>query len=656
MSVNSRMQRIAIGAVALAALCAGLFVALPYILTGERIRAEVTRSIQAVTGITPRIAGEARLTLLPRPAIRLTEVHLDDGSRHGIEIRSLQASVQFIPLLFGEVRIAALTLENPRLTIELSADGKLVSGLPFAARMPAEGEDVPELRVVNGNMILRVQGRDRVEFISGLQASLSWAGATLTATGAFSLGNRPASASLVIADTAAIANGQRSGLRFRLDAEQLRLSYEGGVTYRDGLQAEGAFSADSPSLRRALATFGIEAPSPQGFERFSAKANISLTPISLAFTNLALELDGNRANGGLTLKRDSGERAILQGTLASESADLSRYRGIVSLLTPNGRDWSRAPIEVSALRNLELDLRLSVGKLVLGGIELTKVAATTALKDRQLTLSIGDAQFYGGTMRGSATLIATGEVPEVRVAANLANFELERGLGGMTGFRRIEGIGSLNFTISGHGRSVQEIMRALLGKIELSMKQGALNGINAELVLRRLERRPLSGTGDLRGGRTPFDRLVANMQIEKGVAKLADLDIESQILKVKLSGDALIARRQLELRGVATLNRAQPAGTPQVAFDLPFMIQGSWDNPYLLPDPEALIRHSGAAAPLLDAVRGKAAREAMRDVIETVTGLRSIGELPANPSAQPPAFDPPPAATMPVTAPTPPAQ
>jgi AsmA protein len=653
MSVNSRMQRIAIGAVAAAALSVGLYLSLPYFLSEQRIRAEVTRSIQAATGITPRIDGEARLTLLPRPAIRLTDVQFDDGTKNGQNIGSLQASVQFVPLLFGEVKIAAITLEYPRLAVEFTADGKLVGRLPVAARMPAEDEDVPELRIINGSLLLRVQGNERVEIISGLQASLSWAGASLTATGTFSLRNQPANATLVIADTAALAKGQRSGLRLRLDSEPLRLSYEGGISYRDALQAEGSFSADSASLRRALAMFGVSAPSPQGFGHFSAKATVTLTPISLALANFSLELDGNRAAGALTLKRDSGERAILQGTLASESADLTRYQGIVSLLTPNGHDWNREPIEVSALRNLDLDLRFSFGKLVLGKVELTKVAAATALKDRQLTLSIGEAQFYGGTMRGSATLIATGEVPEVRVDANLVNFELERGLGGMTGFRRLEGVGSVSFAVSGHGRSVQEIMRALLGKLELSMKQGALNGINAELVLRRLERRPLSGTGDLRGGRTPFDRLAVNMQIEKGVAKLATFDIESQILKIKLSGDTLIARRELDLRGVATLNRPQQGNTPPVAFDLPFMIQGSWENPYLLPDPEALIRHSGAAAPLLDAVRGRAAREAMRDVIETVTGLRSIGELPVNPSALPPTFDPPPTVNMPVAAPAP---
>ncbi|MBK8007189.1 MAG: hypothetical protein IPK23_01050 [Rhizobiales bacterium] len=180
------------------------------------------------------------------------------------------------------------------------------------------------------------------------------------------------------------------------------------------------------------------------------------------------------------------------------------------------------------------------------------------------------------------------------------------------------------------------------------MKQGALAGINAEAMLRRLERRPLSGTGDLRGGRTPFERLNGILEIEDGVAKLTNFDVESPILKIALQGETSLARREFDLRGTASLMRVAQGTAPQVSFDLPFLISGNLDNPYLLPDPEALIRHSGATAPLLDAVRGRAAREAMRSVIETVTGLRSIGELPANPT-----FEPPPAIAP---APTPSAQ
>ena len=631
-------------------VAASALFSLPYLLSESSIRAEVSRSIQVATGVVPRIEGPARIALLPRPAIQLAEVYLDDGSKNGPAVGALQASLQFGPRLFGEIRIATLTLERPRLSIELSPEGKLIGGLPFNPAMPSE-EEVPELRIVDGTILLRVQGRDRVEIISNLQASLNWAGAALTATGSFMLANKNANGSLVIADTAALAKGQRSVVRLRLESEPGRIAFEGGVAMRDTvLQSGGSLSADGRSLRDTLAMFGITAPSPAGFGRYSLKSTIALTPIALSFTNLSLELDGNRADGGFTWKRD-GNRSILQGTFASETADLSVYRGIVSLLTRDGREWNRTPIETNALQSVELDLRFSCGKLTIGKVEIGKAALALAVKNRQFIATIGDAQFYGGTLRGNAIWSAASKTPELKLDAVLTNFDLERGLGGMTGFTRLEGSGTLTIAVTSRGTSVQEIASTLAGKVQLAMHEGALNGINAEAVMRRLERRPLSGTGDLRGGRTPFDQLAGKLEIESGIATLSDLSIESKILKIKLSGETSIARREFDLRGIASLIRAAQANAPQVAFDLPFLIQGSWDNPYLLPDPEALIRHSGAAAPLLDAVRGRAAREAMRNVIETVTGLRSIGELPANPTFEPPSANAP--AIAPISAPAP---
>ena len=50
----------------------------------------------------------------------------------------------------------------------------------------------------------------------------------------------------------------------------------------------------------------------------------------------------------------------------------------------------------------------------------------------------------------------------------------------------------------------------------------------------------------------------------------------------------------------------------------------------MLPDPEALIRRSGAAAPLLNAVRDQRARDAVRSVIERFMG----GQAPAIPAAE----------------------
>ncbi len=643
------MQRFAVGAGAAAVILIVALLLAPLLLSEQQIRAEVTRSIQTATGVMPRIEGAARLTLLPRPAIRLGGVVLDDGSDNAPAAGTVQASLQFWPLFFGEIKIATLTLERPRLTIQLSPQGELVSGLPLNPVMPADG-DVPELRIVDGTVVVRVQGRERIEIISNVQASLSWTGASLTATGSFSVGNKPANGSLVIADTAAIAKGQRSGMRLRLELEPGRLAYEGGIVLAaNALQAEGNFSADGRSLRDTLALFGIALPAKNGFGRFSLKSAVTLTPIALTFSNLSVELDGNRADGGFTLKRD-GNRSTLQGTLASEAADLSIYGGAVQLMASYTRDWNRTPIRSSALHDLDIDFRLSCGKLTVGKIEIGKAAVTIGVKNRQLTAAIGEGQFYGGTLRGNAIWNMADAVPSLKIDANLANFDLERGLGGLTGFRRLEGKGTLTVAVASQGKSVHELAGALTGKVQLAMRQGALTGINAEAVLRRLERRPLSGTGDLRGGKTPFDRLNGTLDIEKGVAELAAFEIESDILKVRLAGETSVARRDFDLRGAASLIRTAQGGATQVAFDLPFLIQGNWDNPYLLPDPEALIRHSGAAAPLLDAVRGRAAREAMRNVIETVTGLRSIGELPANPTFEPPSANAP--AVAPISAPS----
>ena len=624
------MKRIAVGSIAVVAIVATALLALPYLVSGQQIRGVASRAILNATGIVPRIDGPVRLVLLPRPAIQIQEISLNDGSPNGPAVGSLQASLQFWPLMFGNLKVATLSLERLRIAIEFSPEGRLIGGLPISPKIAAE-EDVPELRLANSSVLIRIRERDRDEIVSGVNASLNWSGASLTATGSFLIGTKPANGSLVIADTAALGKGQPSSLRLRFETAPGRLAYEGSIALQEsGLQGEGSFSADGPSLRETLAMFGIAAPVPNGLGRFSARSKVSLTPIALAFPNLSIELDGNRAEGGLIWKRDT-TRPILQATLASEVTDLSVYQGTLRLTSSTDREWNPIPVQTSQLRDFDLDLRLSCGKLVAGKLEIGKVAVTVSAKNRLLTAAIGDSQFYGGTLRGNVTWNGAEEKPSLRLDANFANFDLERGLGAISGFRNLEGKGSLRLAITSRGASARDIASALSGKAELSMQQGTLAGINAEAVLRRLERRPLSGTSGLRGGRTAFERLIGHVELENGVARISSFEIESPILKVSLKGETSIPRREFDLRGVASLVRGAQQGSEPIAFDLPFVITGNWESPYLLPDPDALIRHSGAAAPLLDAVRSRAAREAMRNAIEIITGLRSYGEFPANP-------------------------
>jgi len=142
--------------------------------------------------------------------------------------------------------------------------------------------------------------------------------------------------------------------------------------------------------------------------------------------------------------------------------------------------------------------------------------------------------------------------------------------------------------------------------------------------MRRLERRPLSGNGDFRSGRTPFDQLTLNLKIENGLVSVNEMHIEGPSVRLAVGGQVSVPMRDLDLKGVATLVSTATANE----FALPFVVQGQWDDPIMLPDPQSLIRHSGAAAPLLDAVKGRSAGAAVRSVIDQL-----LAAPPAAPDA-----------------------
>ena len=106
------------------------------------------------------------------------------------------------------------------------------------------------------------------------------------------------------------------------------------------------------------------------------------------------------------------------------------------------------------------------------------------------------------------------------------------------------------------------------------------------------------------------------------------MTIEGAAVKLALAGSASIPDRELDLKGTAAL--VAPPRPGATAFELPFIVQGSWDDPIMLPDPEALIRRSGAAAPLSRALQERNARDSVRRAIERLTGgTPSSGTIPA---------------------------
>ncbi len=169
-----------------------------------------------------------------------------------------------------------------------------------------------------------------------------------------------------------------------------------------------------------------------------------------------------------------------------------------------------------ASSGMDVDLRLSAANVVLANAKIGRTAIAANLRGGQLTLTVGEAQAYGGVIKGSLALANFDNGVDVKSQLQFNDVDLEACLGQLFGLHRLEGKGNIGFTVEGSGASVLGVTRTLNGTATLTGENGALAGINIEQLLRRLERRPLSGGGEFRSGRTPFDKITVAMKVSQG--------------------------------------------------------------------------------------------------------------------------------------------
>lgn len=633
MTAATGFRRLGFALLAVVAVAFGVLTTAGYLISADTVRQRVAAEIRAVTGLDPILRGAVSVTLFPTGSVSFADVMLGDASRPALTAERLTARLRFFPLLIGRVEIADVSLERPTITIDLEADGQsnwsgLIDALarsqsPTAPRQAA----FSEMRIDNGTIVMRNSFNKFSETLKEVEFSLAWPSISKSfgATGRFVWHDEPLDASVTLADFPAALAGNRSGIKLRVAGNPMKAAFEGAISVKPTLRIEGTLAADSSSLRKALIWTGLRPLPGGGFGRFAIKAQTNVVGGTIGLTGVNVELDGNTAEGVLTFATDG--RQTLQGTLAADKLDLSPYVSTVRLLTANQRAWNDARITLEGLSGIDLDLRLSAGNVLMSTAKIGRTAIAANLRSGNLVITVGEAQAYGGVIKGSLTLANFEKGVDVRTQLQFSDVDLESCLGQLFGLRRLEGKGNIAFAVEGSGESVLGVTHTLNGTATLVGANGALAGLNVEQLLRRLERSPLSGGGDFRTGRTPYEKINVVVNISQGTAAVQAMKIEGAAVRLGMVGSASIPARELDLKGTAALTASARAGaTP---FELPFIVQGSWDDPIMLPDPEVLIRRSGAAAPLLNAVRDRRAREQVRSVIERLTGAQPDGATPA---------------------------
>lgn len=598
-----------------------------YLVSADAARDAVTAQIKAATGLDPVVRGPVAVSIFPPDTVTLGDVLLgDDRNRPALAAQVLTARLRLLPLILGRIEIADVVLVRPRISVHIARGSSqsnwapLIAGLTRALKPNPDGNapSFSEIRINDGTIVIENAEQNVREALSHVEMSLAWPAISrsFAATGQFAWRNEVVEASLAIADFYAALAGDQSGLKVRLSSAPLKLAFEGAMSGKPTLKVDGTFAADSTRARAALRWLGKSAPPGGGFNRFALKAQLNASGGTYGLSGVNLELDGNVAEGVLSY---STSRPSLQGTLAAGTLDLTPYGAAFELLAANAREWNRSPLGIEGMNSLDLDLRMSAARVNLGNAKFGRTAVAVNLNNGRLGVTIGESQAYDGIVTGSFALAKSATGAEMKSQMQFTGVSMDQCLSQLLGVSRLEGKGNLAFNVEANGDSIDALTRSLGGTATIAAADGAIVGFNVEQLLRRLERRPLSGAGDFRNGRTPFGKFNMAFKIAGGTATAEDALLDGAAVRLAMGGTLSIPARDLDMRGTATLVATATDG----GFELPFVVQGPWEEPIILPDPQALIRRSGAAAPLLDAVRDRKARDAVRSAIERLTGGNS---------------------------------
>ena len=345
-----------------------------WFLNRDALRQAVEAQIRDVTGLDLVVSGAIDVSVFPGSYVSFHNVGLKGGGTTdpALQVDVLTANLRLLPLLLRRFEIADVMMLRPHIRVIRDSNGAS-NWTPFVERIArtmkpgAENQvSFSEIRIQDGVLKYEDAANHVSEQLGDIDLSLAWPSISrsFAATGQFDWRNERVDGSISASDFVAMLSGDRSGLKARIVSAPLKLAFDGSVANRTSLMMEGTMTVDSLSLRNALRWMGQPVPGSGGFGRFALKARANVVGASIALTNVNVELDGNVAEGVMTVANNG--RQTLQATLAAGNLDFTPYISTVRLLASGARDWNRQLFDLSSLSATDLDMRLSAARVTVG--------------------------------------------------------------------------------------------------------------------------------------------------------------------------------------------------------------------------------------------------------------------------------------------------
>ncbi|ADU61698.1 MAG: AsmA family protein [Pseudodesulfovibrio sp.] len=618
-----------------------LFVAAAIILVAtvdpNEYKAEIAQAVKENTGRELVFEGDIGFSFFPWLGLEVGPVAL--GNRPGfspdamIRINRAEASVQIMPLFSGKVAIGVIALDGFTANLavdkqgvnnwdDLTAAGKNADKNGGATAAPeaqpaadGSGQSVKDLSVLgieitNASLVYDDAMAGKKTALANLDLVVGEVGdkrpfpfelAFDLVMDAPKINTRPRLAGTATYDIDA-ATLDISGLT--LDALGMEITGLFFAKAKDGVSYSGEIDLARTSPRELMKQLGMESPvtaDPAVLEALDAAIKFNGTADSASLESLRLKLDDTTVTGTGTVRNFA--KPAIEFAINVDDIDADRYmppasggQGSEAKAGPAAAGSAEPATEpdLSALRDLDLSGRITVGKAKAMNLRVAEILCQILAKNGVLTVKPFTAKLYDGTLNAVSVLDARSTPAIWREQATVSGVQAGPLLMDLTGKDQVLGAAVVKYDVTGAGLTPEAIKRTLSGTASFAFTDGAVNGINVAKMLRdafnTIKGRPTSGDEPMR---TDFAEMLGSAVITNGHIVNEDLLMKSPLLRVTGKGWADLPRDSVDYLAtvtvVGTLKGQDGASIEELSgMPLPIRAKGSLADPSISLDMKAL--------------------------------------------------------------------
>ncbi|QIZ76839.1 AsmA family protein [Ferrimonas lipolytica] len=551
-----------------------------FVLDLNSYKPVISEKVKEATGRELTIAGDIGLSFYPTLGMELQQVSLSNIPGEQLppllQIDLASVGVAVMPILQGELQVEALVVNGADLTMVTLADGRTSttglgestssnedSGTSSTTQSKANQDwslglfQLNDLRLVNDN---RAAGTVQTVTISQLQLN------DLAP-------NRSAPLKLILSiddGTTQINTEADSMLAFAKDFSRIQI---------DGWQQKVTVAGEAVGEQPLQLTLGMQADIDLTAQK------VSLPAFSFGLGEFLFEGQGSAAYGGKVPQLNLTGKGNRLDVTPFIGGDTTAANEDNQSETPPSSEPAPEP-DLSVLSSINANIKLALEQLVAANIRVDDINTTVVLKDGVLSLDKLTGTSFQGAFSVSAKLDGTAVPATYEFSKQLKGLAIQPLLQALAESDLLEGSGNLTLVGKGKGLAGGALINNLTANGELSLNDGAVNGVNLAQMIRNAK---ATFSGDKSAvedevKKTDFSSFDVSIRIADGKLTLPDLALASPLLRVSGDGEVGITDQSVQMALVVALVgsiEGQGGGDTDTLKDIPIPLKigGSVSEP-----------------------------------------------------------------------------